>query len=157
MKDCTIEHGETYIYSLQQYNDRGLYSHRMLTEEVYAEFDDLFLYDGERQLRVQFNPKVSSFKNTQLETKVDTIGSRHPFIFRNGNVSYKEFPISGLISHYMDEANLFMVNNELNFSKNVYRKETQAKFNNQKTKLRTTNLTSDNIYLEKQFKLEVLE
>lgn len=157
MKDCTIEHGETYIYSLQQYNDRGLYSHRMLTEEVYADFDDLFLYDGERQLCVQFNPKVSSFKNTQLETKIDTIGSRHPFIFRNGKVSYKEFPISGLISHYMDEANLFMVNNELNFSKNVYRKETQAKFNSQKTKLRTTNLTSDNIYLEKQFKLEVLE
>ena len=42
-----------------------------------------------------------------MESKVDTIGSKHPFIFRNGNVGYKEFSISGLISLQMDEENLF--------------------------------------------------
>ena len=42
-----------------------------------------------------------------LESKVDTIGSKHPFIFRNGNVGYKEFPISGLISYLSDENDLF--------------------------------------------------
>jgi hypothetical protein len=82
---------------------------------VIADFEDIFLYDGARQLKVRFNPKVSSFKNTVLETKVDTIGGKYPFIFRNGNVRYKEFPISGLISYLADADELFMSNLELGF------------------------------------------
>jgi hypothetical protein len=68
----------------------------------------MFLSDGKRQLRIKFNPKVSSFKNTILESKTDTIGGKYPFFFRNGNVNYKEFPISGLISMLMDEEEEFM-------------------------------------------------
>jgi hypothetical protein len=34
----------------------------------------MFLYDGERQLKIKFNPKVSSFKITTLESKTDSIG-----------------------------------------------------------------------------------
>lgn len=71
------------------------------------DFEDSFLYDGEKQLKIRFNPKVNSFKKNLLEAKVDTIGSQYPFIFKNGNVDYKEFPISGLISRLMDEQNLF--------------------------------------------------
>ena len=70
----------------------------------------MFLFDGEKQLKIRFNPKVSSFKNYILETKVDTIGSKYPFFFRNGSVKYKEFPINGLISCLMDEEQLFMEN-----------------------------------------------
>jgi hypothetical protein len=51
---------------------------------------------------------VSSFKSTILETKIDTIGGHYPFVFRNGNVEYKEFPISGLITLLSDENELFM-------------------------------------------------
>jgi hypothetical protein len=68
----------------------------------------MFLSDGDRQLRIQFNPKISSFKNTILETKLDTIGGKYPFFFRNGNVKYKEFPISGLISTIMDQNHDFI-------------------------------------------------
>jgi hypothetical protein len=69
----------------------------------------MFLFDGERQLKIRFNPKVSSFKTTKQEQKIDTIGSRYPFIFRNSVVEYKEFPIAGLISYIMDENSLFML------------------------------------------------
>jgi len=41
---------------------------------------------------------MNSFKNDIPEQKVETIGSKYPFIFRNGNVYYKEFPIGGLLS-----------------------------------------------------------
>jgi len=68
----------------------------------------MFLYDGKRQLKIKFNPKVSSFKNTIPEQKIETIGSKYPFIFRNGHVCYKEFPIAGLVSYQMDEAMLFL-------------------------------------------------
>lgn len=107
-RDFTVEQGKTYIYSLQQYNDTGLYSARIKSNKVYADFEDAFLFDGERQLKIKYNPKITSFKTGYLESKVNTIGSQFPFIFRNGNVAYKEFPLSGLISYQSDEMNLFM-------------------------------------------------
>lgn len=138
-KDFTIEQGVSYIYSLQQYNDAGLYSERIKSEKITADFEDSFLFDGKRQLKIRFNPKVSSFKTDILESKIDTLGGKHPFIFRNGHVSYKEFPISGLISYQMDEANFFISEEELEL------------------KERTQNLTGNNIYSERNFKLAVLD
>jgi hypothetical protein len=61
-RDFTIEQGVTYKYRLQQYNLNGVYSNPIYSEEIYADFEDMFLYDGVRQLKVRFNPKVSSFK-----------------------------------------------------------------------------------------------
>lgn len=113
-KDFTVQHGFSYIYSLQQYNkDYQIYSNRMLSNEIIANFEHSFLYDGERQLKIKYNPKVTSFKQTLLETKTDTIGGKYPFFFRNANVGYKEFPISGLISYHSDEEQLFLTNKDL--------------------------------------------
>ena len=39
-----------------------------------ADYEDAFLTDGDRQLKIKYNPKVSTFKPTILETKVDTLG-----------------------------------------------------------------------------------
>ena len=138
--DCTIEQGATYKYSLQQYNDNGIYSDRIISNSVFADFEDAFLYDGERQLRIRYNPKISSFKNTIQETKIDTIGSKHPFILRNGNIKYKDFPISGLISYHMDTTETFMKKEELGI-------QTDDNFD----------LNGQNITAERLFKLEALE
>lgn len=139
LMDCTVEQGSTVRYSLQQYNTKNVYSDRIISNDVYVDFEDIFLYDGERQLKVRFNPKVTSFKTDILEQKVDTIGSQHPYILRNGNVYYKEFPLSGLISYQMDDTYLFMSKEELGLSKKSF------------------NLTSDNLAAERKFKLKVLE
>jgi len=58
----------------------------------------MFLSDKDRILKIRFNPKMNSFKNNIPEQKIETIGSKYPFIFKNGNVHYKEFPIGGLLS-----------------------------------------------------------
>lgn len=113
LRDFTIEQGKEYVYSLQQYNDYGLYSSRMLSNVVMCDFEDIFIYDGKRQLKIKYNPKVSSFKTNILETKIDTIGTKFPFVFRNGKVEYKEFPIGGIISYLSDEENLFITDDEL--------------------------------------------
>lgn len=124
-KDFTVEQGRNYIYSIQQYNDFGLYSERILSNEVFADFDDMFLYDGEKQLKIAYNPQVSSFKINVLERKTDTIGSKYAFFSRNGNVEYKEFNLKGLISYLADEENLFLSDKELGLlSNNFYRKGT---------------------------------
>jgi hypothetical protein len=73
-----------------------------------------------------------------MENKVDTIGSKYPFILRNANSYYREFPISGLISYFMDEENLFILNNN-------------------SIEEKTTNFTSNNLAYERMFKTEVLE
>lgn len=113
-KDFTVQHGFNYIYSLQQYNKEWqIYSNRMLSNTIVADFEHSFLYDGKRQLKIKYNPKITSFKETLLEQKTNTLGGKYPFFFRNGNVAYKEFPISGLVSYHSDEEELFLTNEEL--------------------------------------------
>ena len=107
--DYTIEQGVKYDYALQQMNVHGIKSNKIKCKEpVIADFEDMFLSDGIRNLKVRFNPKVNSFKNSIPEQKIETIGSKYPFIFRNGSVCYKEFPIGGLISFQMDDAKMFL-------------------------------------------------
>ena len=138
-RDFTVEQGKNYIYAIQQYNNNNLRSNRICSDKIYIDFEDAFLYDGKRQLKIKYNPKVASFKKDLLETKTDTIGGKHPFIFRNGSVYYSEFSISGLISYQMDEENLFLSNEDYILSE------------------KTTNLTGDNIASERIFKMKVLE
>lgn len=136
--DFTIEHGVTYRYAIQQYNDSNLYSNRIYAPDVTAYFEHIFLYDGTSQLKIQYNPKVASFKTTVLDAKKTTIGGQYPFIFRNGAVSYKEFPINGLISYLMDNDCFFL----------------QGRY---QTFLPSFNYTDDNIAQEKMFKIAVLD
>ena len=113
-KDFTIQHGYNYIYSIQQFNDKNqIYSTRMLSNEIEAKFEHSFLYDGERQLKIKFNPKIGNLKDTILEQKTNTLGGKYPYFFRNGNVKYKEFSISGLVSYLSDEEELFLTNKDL--------------------------------------------
>lgn len=135
--DCTIEQGVTYKYSLQQYNEYDIYSARIVSEEVYADFEHAYLYDGIQQLKIKFDPKITNFKNNLLESKQETIGSKFPFIIRNGNVYYKSFDIQGLISFQSDEKELFL-------DKDNYITDTIV-----------TDLTSNNIAAERIFKREV--
>ena len=101
------------------------------------DFEHCYLFDGERQLKIKYNPKISSIKDTILETKTNTIGSRYPFFFRNGDVKFKEFTISGLLSYLSDEEGLF-----------------DKKYSNLNASI---DLSADNIKLEREFKLEVLD
>jgi len=68
-RDFTVKQGKKYKYSIQQYNDDNLFSSRLYSKEIMADFEDAFLFDGKRQLKIRYNPKVSKFINTVLETK----------------------------------------------------------------------------------------
>jgi len=130
--DYIIESGVWYKYGVQRIsnrNERGAitigkygylkYDHEdselIVTddEEIINNFKSCFLYSSGIQLKLEFNTRVSSFKTTVLETKTDTIGSRYPFIRRNGNVYYKEFPISALITSICNDNDLFATAEEV--------------------------------------------
>lgn len=150
-KDYFIQQGVLYKYKLYYEKNDQLY--KIYDIECLADFEDMFLSDGERQLCVRFNPKVSSFKSTILESKMDTLGGKYPFIFRNGNVNYKEFPISGLISMTMDPDSQFI---QLSDTISVAtRSKTAGNLADGTDSL--ANLTSNNFYKERIFKTEVLK
>ena len=113
-KDYTVESGIWYKYGVQKrnsYGDRGLL---IITQKpVMVTLQDMFLTRADKQLKIKFNPQVSSFKHTLSESVTQTLGSKYPFIKRNGNVNYRQFSISGLISHFCDENQLFVTEDEL--------------------------------------------
>ena len=120
--DYTIESGVWYRYAIQKVMPNGVRSEITITKneggrptETMVDFDDIFLTRNGIQFKVKYNPTVSSFKRNILESKTDTLGSRTPFTRRNGDVNYKVFPVSGLITAFCDEEGLF-------FNKdNIYR------------------------------------
>lgn len=147
--DTSVEQGITYKYALVQVttgvNDSKAYSERKYITSITPDFENMFLTDGEKQLKIKYDPKVSSFKDTILESKTDTIGGQYPFFFRNGQVRYKEIPISGLISYQMDRDNFFMNDEELDLSEKSVLKNP------------ITDLVGYNYTAERKFKLAVLE
>lgn len=155
-KDFTITQGRKYKYSLQAYNEKGIYSNKMAmtpNQFLEADFEDIFLFDGKKQLKIKFNPKVGSFKDNLLESKVNTLGGRYPYIFRNGKTKYKEFPVSGLISLLTDSNKLFLKNIAfMNMDKREKTKSLSKKDFNQ-----SHDLTAVNFKNEREFKLQVLE
>lgn len=154
-RDYTVKSGVYYQYAAQQRDNKGRRGVIIKTpEQVQGIFDHSFLVNGSkdkngvwncRQLKIRFDPNISSYQTVVSETKTDTIGGKYPFIRRNGNTYYKQFNISGTISHYCDEANLFTSENEIyQFTavKDLYHKGNEAR-----------NITKHNDYIyEREFR-----
>lgn len=100
-EDHTAESGVGYQYGvLKDYGDYR--SVIKASNIVKVDLEDMFLSGGGRHFKVEFNPGISSFKKNVLDAKTDPMGSTFPFIRRNGQVGYRTFPITGLISVVSD-------------------------------------------------------
>ena len=113
--DFSVESGVMYKYSVQKRDSAGNHGvAKIIKEPCMLYLEDMFLIGDNRALKIKFNPKVDSYSNVVSESSIQTIGSKYPFIKRNSAVQYKQFSISGLITHFMDEDCLFA------FSKNDF-------------------------------------
>lgn len=101
--DLTIEQGRKYHYCIIDGDVQTPIDEANIT----SDFEDILLYDGARQLKVRYNGAVNQIHETLQETKVDTLGDKYPYFFRNGEKRYRDFTISGVISFQGDEQNLF--------------------------------------------------
>ena len=110
--DYTIESGIWYKYGIQSIDKRGSRGKLVIMEDPLQRLFNYSFILGQdnRQLKLQFNNTVSSFKHQIYDSKIDTIGSRYPFIARNAAVNYRTFPIGALISFWMDENQTFLKN-----------------------------------------------
>ena len=106
--DYTVESGIWYKYGAQQKDNSNQRGELIITDPVIINLDDMFLTRADMQFKIKFDPSVSSFKYTYSEIKVDTLGAQYPYFYRNGNVKYRQFSISGLITSWCDEEGIFL-------------------------------------------------
>lgn len=109
--DYYIECGKRYKYAVQRKQTNDARSELLLPQDPsphWVNFEYSYLCGQGTQIKLNFNGELSSFKHTQLVGKMDTLGSTYPTIAYNGHAYYAEFPLSALVSAYMDEENLFM-------------------------------------------------
>lgn len=106
--DYTIESGVFYEYGAQKRDSQGKRGELIITEPIMINLDDMFLTRANMQFRIKFDPSISNFKYTYSETKIDTLGSQYPYFYRNGNIKYKQFSISGLITSLCDDEGIFL-------------------------------------------------
>ena len=101
--DYTVENGVWYLYSAEQRNKEGFKSSSIqILDPVMIVSEDILLTTKQAQLKIRFNPQVTNFSHTVSQSLTQTIGSKYPFIRRNGNVNYRTFSLSGTITHFMD-------------------------------------------------------
>lgn len=107
------------MYGVQLITDEGFRSPLIMTEPICVYYEDAFLVGNNKQLKIKYNPKINNLKRQLQESKVDTIGSKYPFIVRNGAVDYFSFPLGGLISYHMDDQKSFSSLGEENYNFNL--------------------------------------
>ena len=143
--DRFVEPGAKYVYWFEEIYSNGSVGGKSKEINAIADLDHLFLSDANQQLKVKFNPKVSSIKTVIPETKIETIGSKYPFFFRNGAVEYKEIPLSGLIAMEMDEQGWFSSTN----------KTSEEQRTGTSTQNREILTSAQSIRQEREFKMQV--
>lgn len=147
--DYTIKSGIWYRYCAQRRDSKGNRGPVInIKWPIMAIFDNMFLTRGDMQLAIKYDPNINTYKRTYVESLTETIGSKYPFIRRNGNINYRQFPISGLITHFCDEDELFLSKDKIyGESKSLY-----DEYNN------TNNITvyQDYIY-EREFREKVMD
>ena len=122
--DRTIESGVWYKYGVQTQDvkgHRGSLTDTNTSNPVMGEWEDVFLVAANgQQLKLKYDFQISSANVTIGESKTDTIGSRYPFIRRNGAMYYRTFQCSGLITGFMDNnERLFIQPEELFYNTSI--------------------------------------
>ena len=161
--DTTIASGIWYKYRIQQ--ETG--EHRFIEsdEPTICTFEDMYLTNGNKQLKIKFNPSIGDFKYNVMDSQQVTLGSQYPYMKRNGNNYFRSFSIGGLISaliddndwyntYYYDEK--FRIENKRDHFSTPFElyKESKKLYNEYNLK-NNINRYQDYIY-ERQFRQEVL-
>lgn len=153
--DKTYENGEIYEYSIQNYYTGLGWSERLRTRDSiqgWMEYPTLF--DGERMLKIMYNPKLETITSTLPEEKIETIGSQFPFVIRSGYVRYKEIPLGGLLSYTTDLDYNFRIEQKIKLES---RRPSSPSFEDLNLIPDTSCYSDTNILEEQKFKMQVVD
>lgn len=149
--DYTIESGVWYKYGVQTISSNGDRGKLIsINHPVMRNFNYSFILGkNNQQLKLQFDNTINNFKYQVGESKVDPIGSQYSNIARNAVTYYKTFPITGLISFWMDENELFC--SKMDLYKYEYIKDLYDEYN------KNNHIIQYDYIYEKQFREMVLD
>lgn len=167
-QDKTVEFGVWYKYSLQIASNTNRSQLTLETEPQIAIFEDSILTTQEKQLKVSLNKSISSFSRNLSQSKIDTLGSKYPYIVRNGSINYYTFPLSGTISYLgNNEEVLFAAdapasNNIIEINKSGLFETKQSLYKENYERYEAYNLENNisninDTYLERRFREKVEE
>lgn len=149
--DYTVEPGVWYKYYIIKCLNTGLkISSLKIEDKIMTVPEDIFLNADGKQLRIRYNPSIDNFSVKVAENLIQTIGSKYPYIKRNGNIGYRTFSLSGTITAFMDlEENLLQASKEQVYgeSVNLYKEYNQE---------HNITLYNDYIY-EREFRKKVMD
>ena len=147
--DCTVESGIWYNSSVQKKDISGQRGEETYIEKpVLAYFEDMFLNAEKQQLRIRYNPAVSTMRQNVSEARAETLGSQYPIIRRNGYINYRSLNISGLITALDDFKDIFTSKEEL------YGKEATSLYDDYNEEERITEY--NDYILEREFREKVI-
>ncbi|MCF0126595.1 MAG: hypothetical protein HUJ68_12750 [Clostridia bacterium] len=106
-KDKTIESGLWYQYALQVISENQYGNLNKVEKRNAIYYHGFLVGQGGRQLKIKYDFTISSKRRNIKENRVETIGSKYPFVVRSGHTDYKEFNMTGLITHFIDETEYF--------------------------------------------------
>ena len=109
--DFTIESGLIYKYEINYIINNTTYT--IVEGPVISVFDHSFLTGEGVQLCVKFNPNIGNYRKNVSDSTVTTIGSKYPYITRNGAMNYRSFSLSGTIAYEMDIRHQFTSRSEI--------------------------------------------
>lgn len=124
-EDKTIESGVYYKYGVAPLKKIGWRGQFKQSQIEACFFDDIYLTGDNKQLRIKFDPAISNFKYNLNERVQTPLGSKYPYIRRNGKNFYRSFTLGGLITTYMDTDT-----NNLLYSDSLEREESNLDENN---------------------------
>ena len=111
--DSSIESGVWYEYTGQLVNSTRAYGDEAVSEPVMTFYEDVFLNSQGKQLKLQFDSHITSYKKVVMEAKTETLGSPYPIIRRNSKTNYKQFALTGIISFLSDDGEIFLTEDEI--------------------------------------------
>lgn len=149
--DYTVEPGVWYKYKITRINSAGIHTgFKKIQEPIMIVPEDIFLQANGQQLRIRFDPQIDSIKRNFAESLVETIGSKYPYVRRNGNVDYRSFGLSGTIVSFMN-----IKDNLLQASKSDLYKDSKQLYDNYNQQ-HNIGIYKDYIY-EREFRNKVID
>ena len=152
--DYTIESGVWYLYAVQPIDlesgsrKKTQYTNSLKPTLRNFAFSYLLGY-GEQQLKLEFDNNINNYNIRVVDSSLEGLGSKYPFINRNNSIYYHTFGITGLVSFNMDEQNTFLKDGK----KSIYKYDNIVNlYNTYNTNHRIT--TYDYIY-EREFRKAV--
>lgn len=120
--DYTTKSGVFYRYGVQRIDDLGrrgvLLRETKLVDgddilvSSLNDLEDIFIVRDGKMLCLKYNSSVDSLTPNILSAVSQTLGSKYPFITRNGIMDYKTFSLNALISCQSDDYDLVEMDEE---------------------------------------------